>query len=136
MKKRITKIISTTLALLVLFSTFSFKVEKHFCGDFLVDVSYIGKLATCNDIEEDSCEKAGKEVTCCNDAVEFVKGQDQIQKQSSKEISFVKENWVLTSNNSYELFFVVVEKELCFFNFYAPPDIIENLQLLHEVYII
>lgn len=48
MKQFLSKIVSSVLALLVLFSTFSFTVEKHYCGDYLVDVSYLGKADTCN----------------------------------------------------------------------------------------
>ena len=41
------KIFSVTLALLVLMSTLSFTVEKHFCGDVLVDVSVFTETQKC-----------------------------------------------------------------------------------------
>tara|TARA_R110002033_G_scaffold155892_1_gene192145 strand:+ start:131 stop:289 length:159 start_codon:yes stop_codon:yes gene_type:complete len=37
------KIASFLMALLVLFSTFSFTVDKHFCGNTLVDTAVFGK---------------------------------------------------------------------------------------------
>lgn len=37
MKKAFQHSISVAMAFLVLFSTFSFTVDKHFCGSFLVD---------------------------------------------------------------------------------------------------
>jgi len=47
MKRSFTKITSSLLALLVLLSTLSFTVESHYCGDFLVDVSYVGQADGC-----------------------------------------------------------------------------------------
>ena len=35
------------MALLVLFSTFSFTLASHYCGDVLVDSSLFGKVETC-----------------------------------------------------------------------------------------
>ncbi len=136
MKQLLVKIVSATVALLVLFSTFSFKVEKQFCGDFLVAVSYTGNLATCNDVEEDSCENAANEASCCGNAVEFVKGQDQIQKQSTEKITFNKVELGAVSYTVYELLFVTIEKQFNSLVFYTPPDFTVNLQVLYEVFII
>lgn len=35
------------MAFVVLFSTMSFTISSHFCGDNLVGVSYFGKAKTC-----------------------------------------------------------------------------------------
>lgn len=47
MQRQVVKISSFLLVLIVLFSTFSFTIEKHYCGDFLVDVSFTGKADGC-----------------------------------------------------------------------------------------
>ena len=36
------------MALLVLFSTFSFSVAQHYCGDVLVDYSFMGHAESCD----------------------------------------------------------------------------------------
>ena len=47
-----------TLALLVLFSTVSFTIEKHFCGDILVDVAVFTEVEKCAmEAEEIALEK-------------------------------------------------------------------------------
>ena len=74
MKKSFSKIASFLLALLVLFSTFSFTVEKHFCGEFLMDVSFIGHADDCGmDMENVSAKKKN----CCKDEVHHIEGQDE-----------------------------------------------------------
>ncbi|WP_431167901.1 HYC_CC_PP family protein [Tenacibaculum halocynthiae] len=47
MKSLLYKISSLLLALLLVFSTTSFTVEKHFCGVFLIDVSFLGNADSC-----------------------------------------------------------------------------------------
>jgi hypothetical protein len=48
MKKVFLKLSSFCMALLVLFSTFSFTtLASHYCGDVLVDSSLFGKVETC-----------------------------------------------------------------------------------------
>ncbi len=47
MKKAIFKITSFLLAILVLFSTVSLTVEKHFCGNFLVDTALFSVADSC-----------------------------------------------------------------------------------------
>ncbi|WCC42067.1 hypothetical protein PJJ26_11540 [Tenacibaculum finnmarkense] len=57
MNQLFTKIATIILALLVLISTFSFTVEKHYCGDFLVDISYLGEADNCGTlVTENTCE--------------------------------------------------------------------------------
>nr|WP_311195967.1 hypothetical protein [Antarcticibacterium sp. 1MA-6-2] len=47
MKSILYKISSSLLASLVLLSTLSFTVNKHFCGDFLVDQAIFSAAETC-----------------------------------------------------------------------------------------
>lgn len=136
MMKHFSKITAITLALTVLLSTFSFNVEKHFCGDFLVAISYVGGVASCDDVEEDSCESKAIEASCCKDDAELIKGQTQIQKSSVEKITFIK---VATAVNSYvfnNLLFQDLEKQFVPHKFYIPPKLFFNIQVLHEVFII
>ncbi|MCO7186780.1 hypothetical protein HER15_07000 [Tenacibaculum mesophilum] len=136
MKKHFSKITAITLALTVLLSTFSFNVEKHFCGDFLVAVSYVGSVASCDDVEEDSCESKIKEPSCCKDDVELIKGQTQIQKSSVEKITFIKVATAVTSCVFNSLLFKDLEKQIIPHKQYVPPKLFFDIQVLHEVFII
>ena len=70
MKEFLVKISSFLLAFLVLISTFSFTVEKHFCGDFLVDVAYVGHTDGCG-MESVTSSKTSKK-NCCKDEVQKI----------------------------------------------------------------
>ncbi len=135
MKQVITKIVTITLAFLVLFSTFSFTVAKHYCGDFLVDVSYVGEAVSCNEGEKDDCATVIKK-KCCKDEVYQIDGQDDLQKVSSEKISFQQVKLFVAFYNSFKLLFNIDENETKFHQYYSPPNLVFNIQALHEVYII
>ncbi|MHC9089639.1 HYC_CC_PP family protein [Tenacibaculum sp. IMCC1] len=136
MKKHFSKITAITLALTVLLSTFSFNVEKHFCGDFLVAVSYVGSVASCDDVEEDSCESKIKEPSCCKDDVELIKGQTQIQKSPVEKVIFAKIVTAVTSYIYNKQLFLNLEKQFVPHRLYIPPKLFSDIQVLHEVFII
>lgn len=134
MKLLFSKIATISLAFLVLFSTFSFTVEKHFCGDFLVDVSYLGEDAACNEGENDIC--IIKNESCCKDEVQQIDGQEEMQKASSKKISFHQAKLYVAFYASYKLLFQNIEKQFISYKNYSPPHLIFNLQVLHETFTI
>ena len=81
------KISSVGLAMIVSFSTMSFTIEKHFCGDRLVDVALFSKLNKCNmnssSVELDNLvEKA-----CCKDEVNTVIGQNELLIHSFDDVN-------------------------------------------------
>lgn len=134
MKLLFSKIATILLAFLVLFSTFSFTVEKHFCGDFLVDISYLGEDAVCNDGENDTCDI--KKESCCKDEVQQIDGQEEMQKASSKKISFHQVKLFVAFYTSYKLLCQNIEKQFVSYKNYSPPDLIFNIQILHETFTI
>ncbi|MCF2875311.1 MULTISPECIES: HYC_CC_PP family protein [unclassified Tenacibaculum] len=136
MKQLMSKIFSTVLALLVLFSTFSFTVDKHYCGDFLVDISYLGEASSCNGLEQDDCESTEKKDKCCKNEVHQIDGQDEIQKVSSEKIVFKKAKLFVAFLMSYKLIFQEEEKQFIPHQYYSPPDLVFDIQVLHEVFII
>jgi len=136
-KPIITKITAPILALLVLFSTFSFTVEKHFCGDFLVDISYFGNTNGCNDFEVDSCDSKEKvtKKSCCKDEVEEVTGQQDLQ-TFSKKITLLKKQFLIAFTLSYNNLFIPLKKQIANTKHYSPPNLRINFQVLYEVFII
>jgi len=136
MKQLITKTSIITLALLVLFSTFSFTVEKHYCGDFLVDVSYIGEANSCNEGKKDNCETVIKKKGCCKDEVHQINGQDEIQKVSLEKISFHQVKIFVAFYVSCELLFQNIEEQIVSNRYYSPPNLVLDIQVLHEVFIV
>ncbi|WP_442265357.1 HYC_CC_PP family protein [Tenacibaculum sp. ZS6-P6] len=138
MKIVFSKISSTLLALLVLFSTFSFTVEKHYCGEFLVSISYFGNSVNCGDEEgEEDCDdpQVIKKKKCCKDEIQQIQGQDDL-KNSFEKFDIQKQQFVVAFLSSYYNLFADFNKQINLNEFYTPPNLNLDLQVLYEVYII
>jgi len=134
MKQIISKIASTLLALLVLFSTFSFTVEKHYCGDFLVDVSFTGDVDSCADnVSEDS---ATVKKSCCTDEVHQIEGQDKLRQSQVDEFDFSKQLFLASFYISFNDLFLEKEVKKINYKNISPPDIPSDYQILYQSFLI
>lgn len=133
MKQELTKISSVVLAFLVLFSTFSFTVEKHFCGDFLIDVSFIGNVETCC-VQKDLLTFAKKK--CCTDEVIQFTGQDQLQQISFDNFDTKKHQFVAFFILSYQNISIQKCLEKYYLDDFSPPDSRKNYQILYQTFLI
>jgi len=133
MKQYLSKIASFFLALMVLFSTFSFTVEKHYCGESLMDVSFIGDADTCGmDMEKRSAKKKN----CCKDEVHYMEGQDELQQIQSDDLNFSKEQFLVSFYISYTDLFVENKSSKTSFKNPYLPDLPINYQVLYQSFLI
>jgi len=134
MKKTLLKITSISLAFLVLFSTFSFTVEKHFCGDFLVDVAYVGHTDGCG-MESVTSSKTSKK-NCCKDEIHEIDGQDELQ-QSVDDATVLKgqSDFISSISTTKGLFQEISTREFGFKDA-SPPDLPLNYQVLYQSFLI
>ena len=120
------------MALLVLFSTVSFTIEKHFCGDVLVDVSMF--------VEAEKCAMEAMEIlqkkTCCKDEVDVVKGQDKLKVSSFEDLDFEQQQFVTVFAYSYINGFESLPKQAIPNKDYSPPNLVADIQVLDQVFII
>lgn len=134
MKSIFIKITSVSIAFLVLLSTFSFTVEKHFCGEFLMDVSFTGNLEVCSsDIAPDASIKLKK---CCKDEIDKIEGQDELQQKIVDKISFQKKQFLTAFFISYTYLFTETTSENIFYKDFSPPDISLDYQVLYQTFLI
>ena len=100
MKPLFNKITAVLVAFLLLLSTFSFTVAKHYCGDFLVAISFTGNADDCGM----KMQKVTKKKNCCRDEVHQIEGQDELQQNSIDEFNFSKQQFLVSFYISYLLF--------------------------------
>ena len=131
MKSLFYKSTSIIMVLMVLLSTMSFTVLEHFCGDFLVDVSIIGNVDSCN-MESETSEMNN----CCKDEVYHIEGQDTLQKKSSDDLSLSQQKIILSFAISYQTIFVDIDVEKEFYTDFSPPDIPQDYQVLFQSFLI
>lgn len=133
MKQHFIKISSLTLAFFVLLSTFSFTVDKHFCGDFLVDVSFVGEADGCG-MEKDLSAKKMK--NCCSDEQISFEGQDELQQSKIQDINFEKQQFLVAFVVSYQDIFVDTQDNQDYFVDFSPPDKPKDFQVLYQTFLI
>lgn len=125
------------MALVVLFSTMSFTVDMHFCGDSLMDIAVFHKVETCGMEMEKPASKdcTITEENCCNDEQAVVSGQDELQ-LAFNTITFEQQVFITSFVYTYlDLFEVDNENKTSFVD-YEPPLVIRDIYKLHETYII
>lgn len=134
MKQFLFKIASFVLAFLVLFSTLSFTVEKHYCGDFLVDISFTGEADACAMNMDKIAD--GKKKSCCKDEVQKIQGQDKLQVNKVEKFSFEKEKFLTAFVISYQDLFFTNKSKNNFYTDFSPPDILLDYQVLFQTFLI
>ena len=137
MKSTFHNIVSVLLALLVLLSTLSFTVDKHFCGGLLMDVAVFSEAKSCvmgihdhsemdTSIEEDHC--------CSNEKI-LVEGQDEL-KNSFLSLDLEQQVFLGALANSYVALFKGIPRQVPAYTFYSPPLLIHNIYLRDQVFLI
>ncbi len=120
------------MALLVLFSTVSIAIEKHYCGDVLIDVSMF--------VEAEKCQMETLEVlqekSCCKDEIQVVKGQDELSVTSSDDLDIKQQYFFASYLFSYLNSFESLPKQTIPHQDYAPPNLVHDIHVLDEVYLI
>ncbi|MCX7551815.1 HYC_CC_PP family protein [Xanthomarina sp. F2636L] len=130
------KTFSATLACLVLFSTLSFTVEKHYCGENLIDVAIFTKANNCGMDMETVAANYKEKKHCCKDEVEVLKGQDQLKKTSFEDLEFDQQIFLSTFAYSYLNLFEGLPELVIPHKDYSPPILIVDIQVLDQVFII
>jgi hypothetical protein len=134
MKRFLYKIASTLMALIVLISTFSFTVEKHYCGDFLVGVSYVGSASFC-DVKIDSSSDL-KVNNCCKNEIEHVEGQNELHNNSIEKLIFEQQKGLVGFAFYFQNLFENTQFVEEYFKDFPPPNLYRNYQVLHQSFLI
>ncbi|MGB1269952.1 MAG: HYC_CC_PP family protein [Flavobacteriaceae bacterium] len=137
MKQIFHKIMSLAMAFVVLFSTMSFTLNMHYCGDVLVETAMFHKAEGCGmEMEKPSAD--GCSITkknCCNDEQLVVDGQDELQLQVDK-ISFEQHLFIASFVYTHVNLFEGLDNNVSSYEAYEPPLVIRQLYKIDETYLI
>jgi hypothetical protein len=128
---------STVMAFVVLFSTLSFTVNMHYCGDSLMDAAIFKKVETCG-MEMETPLNEGCSITkknCCNDKQLIVEGQNDLQLSIDK-ISFEQQVFLTSYVYTYINLFEGLDKNVSSYEDYIPPLVVKQIFKLDETYLI
>lgn len=138
MKLFFNKIVSIFLVSIVLYSTSSFTVDKHYCCNKLVDTSILNSAKTCGmKGMETSPKKCSIEDDddCCSTETYTKLGNDDL-KPVAFDIETEKVVFVRAFIYSYINLFEGLEEKVVPFLHYNPPLISKDILVLHETFLI
>lgn len=126
------------MALLVLVSTLSFSVVMHYCGNSLVDYSFLDEVATCGmetmqPFDNEECSIVVD--NCCSDENLVIEGQDDL-KISFDTLTFQQQVFVTSLTYSLFYFFEGDIENIVPFRGYSPPFLVRDIHVLDETFLI
>lgn len=137
MKQVFHKTMSFLMAFVVLFSTMSFTVNMHYCGDTLVETVVFKKVKGCGmDMQNpstDGCSITKKD--CCDDKQLVVDGQDELQLSFDK-LTFEQQQFISSFIYTYIDLFEEYDEDINSFREYKPPLVVRQIYKLDETYLI
>lgn len=138
MKQFFVKIAAILMTFVVLFSTMSFSISEHYCGEHLVDSSLFSKAESCgmeiqNPLSGKDC--SFQKDNCCDDVIKQFTGQSEL-KTNISNLTFEQQVFVASFVYSYINLFEGLETNVVPFKYYSPPLLVNDLQVTHQVFII
>ena len=125
------------MAFLVLFSTVSFSMDMHFCGDTLVDYSFFDDSADCGMklMAQEKQECPMSLMNCCTDHELSQEGQDELA-LSWNSLDLDQQEFILAFTFSYIDYYTNLPRQTVPFLDYSPPLITYDRQVLWETFLI
>nr|WP_274473960.1 hypothetical protein [Mangrovimonas aestuarii] len=122
------------MSVLVLLSTVFFTVEKHFCGDKLIDMAILTKAKSC-------CPETTSEVLmlgkgCCKSVVDVVQGQDELTVKSFNDLDLSHQLFLTAFTCSFINLFEGLPQQVVPHKDYSPPKLVYDHQLMDQVFLI
>ena len=133
MEKFLHKILSFSLAFIVLLSSFSFTINKHVCGGKITNITLFASADTC-DMEIDTCNKNKEETSiqkepCCKDISQIIQGKDNNQQAQQFNLNIQQIQFI----QAFVYSFIVKFQKTTNIStnvHYSPPLVYKNVQIL------
>lgn len=137
MKQIFHKTVSMVMAFVVLFSTLSFTLNMHYCGDTLVETTVFQKVKGCGmELQNTSIEDCFiAKKNCCNDKQLLIDGQDELQLKIEK-FSFGQYVFIASFVYTYINLLEGLDNNVSSYKDYKPPLVTRQLYKIDETYLI
>ena len=135
MKSIFQHITLSLLSFCFLFSTMSFSINAHYCGNILVDKQVMLPAEKCAMHDADDVHQKDKD-DCCNESNHTVDGQDELQVNLMDDIQLPVLALSFPADNfSYELLYDRL-KTTTHYQDRAPPGKKYSYQILYQSFLI
>ena len=131
------KISTTLLSFIVLFSSMSFAIDEHYCGNNLMDVSYFGDADNCGseEVTMNSSSSTVKQNNCCKNETTLLESSI-FNKEKFINLQHVDAEVLFFKANSYLGTYKDTAIEIEYYTDFSPPDIAQDIQVLHQAFLI
>jgi len=133
--KRFQQLISVAMALLLLISTLSISIEKHYCGDTLVDVSIFADVQKCESGATDQSSILMTE-SCCKNVIDLHEGQDELSLEKTKVLNTNQKVFIMSFAHVFSELKTLESQHNSAFKYYPPLKPVRDIQVLNEVFLI
>ena len=126
------------MALLLLLSTTSWKVEKHYCMGRLINVALFVHVDDCGmamDLIRNPESKLQTKNSCCDDKVVLIEGQDDL-KISFNDLDVNGQAHIIGQSYTFGDRGIILTHQAVSQKTYPPPILVKDIQLLDEVFLI
>lgn len=140
MKKLSFKITSFLLAFTMLFSTLSFSVDKHYCGNQLFSESIFSHARDCGMQQMNLCDKkatsnAIKSNGCCHNVQVFIQGQNLEQKALTAIALELSQVALIVDFKAFNFEQAYQHHPVAYQN-YTPPLLVNDIPVLVQSFLI
>ncbi len=118
----------------MLCSTVSFKVEKHFCGNALIDVAIFTEAQDCSGINTNSATY--KKKSCCKHEITVIKGQNELIVKTFSDLDFELQLFIEAFTYSYINLFEGLPQLVIPHKDYSPPNLVTDIQVIDQIFLI
>ncbi len=136
MKEKLLRLLSPPLAALLVLSTISWSVEKHLCMGRVMDIAFFHQTDGCG-MEEAMVlmGKTASDMGCCGNESFTLEGQDDLQ-QSWEELDVDAQQFLVAFAYSFLEILSQSMGEDVPKTIYPPPLLVQDLNILHDVFLI
>src|SRR5699024_4872864 len=130
------KITAVFFAILLLFSTSSFAINVHYCGDEIAGVSFDRNLAeSAMEMHDmDSCKLELHSDNCCHTTNIVVHGQNELQQNSTQNLTPDQQVFVAVFFLTYyHNLFENLDQQVVPFKNYRPPLLVFDIQVRNDI---
>ena len=140
MKAILQKISAIVMAVVLVFTTMSFTVNMHYCGDTLIKYSFTQPIESCGmDTDEKFsptvCDEVLSKDSCCSYEQLLVEGQDEV-KVSWHSFSIAQQATFRINSYSHIPLFLGAKQKLSSFKAHAPPLIVRDIYVLDQSFLL
>jgi hypothetical protein len=138
MKEMIHRLFSMIMAVLLLASTTSWTVGKHYCMGRVMDVSFFSKAEDCGmELHQlaDTLTYNWENAHCCDDETVYIAGQNDL-KVSLDKLTFEQYRFIASWVYHYIDLFEGLQDHVVPFKYYPPPILVKEITLWDQVFLI